>query len=65
MLAAGDRVSLPATVIRTRDDTVSLQLPDGQAVHISAEHLSPPPVQDKALRPPARKATHAANRVPD
>ena len=63
-MQAGDRVRLEATVVRMRGDSVTLQLGDGQAVHVGLEHLAPP-VEDKALRPAARKVVHAANRVPD
>ena len=64
MLAAGDRVRLEAVVVRARGDSVTLQLPDGQAVHVGADHLTPL-VENKALRPTARKVVHAADRVPD
>ena len=64
MLTAGDRVRLEAVVVRARGDTVTLQLADGQAVHMGTDHLTPL-VADKALRPAARKVVHGADRVPD
>jgi hypothetical protein len=64
MLVAGDRVRLEAVVVRVRGDSVTLQLGDGQAVQVGSEHLAPM-IENKALRPTARKVSHAADRVPD
>lgn len=64
MIEAGDRVRLEAIVVRARGDSATLQLPDGQAVHVGIEFLSPV-VEDKALRPAGRKVSHGPNRVPD
>ena len=64
MHAAGDRVRLDATVVRVRGDSVMLQLADGQAVHLAAEHLASH-IEDKAIRPAGRKVVHGPDRVPD
>ncbi|MHB8637811.1 MAG: hypothetical protein ACYC96_15205 [Fimbriimonadaceae bacterium] len=64
MLAPGDRVRLDAVVVRVRGDSVTLQLGDGQAVFVGLDHLTPG-IENKALRPPARKGVDASHHVPD